>query len=229
MITVAPKRRIVAAVGIVAGVTLALTGCSSGQVSQMSTQVAAVNGAPANKGAIALRNVHIAYADPADPKLNKKNGEAVLAFLAINQSEEYDDTLLEIAPIMYEGEVIGEAELTPATAAELKPQHSIYAVQKQNITDDKDAAALREITPALQLASVKITNLTRDLSPGLTVDVTFKFERAGEIKMHAPIDAGETPRSEASTIIADRELSGSHGGSGSDAEHQGGEHEDGGH
>lgn len=196
MTTVAPYRRVIGVVALAAGTALALTGCGSGQISQMSTQVAAVNGTPADKGWIDLRNVHILPADPSDPMSNKRGGEAVLSFIAINTSEEDPDKLLDISSVLYNGKEIGEVEITPANVKDLPPQTRIYAVSSAEAEQIEKDGLPPEIERDLKVALVKITDLKEDIIPGLTVEATFSFEKAGDIKVAVPIDARDTDRGE---------------------------------
>lgn len=181
-------RRVGIVVAAAASVAIALTGCGAGQHSQTASQVAAVNGNSADVGAVALRDVRVLYPHEGD-YTNKKGGKAAVAFSAINNSEENADKITKITTS------VGSVTITPA-GAEIKPQKTLVAAGPDATTDEsakpaEAAAADPNQTPIL----VEITGLNEDLGPGLTIPVTFDFEKAGSVEIQVPIDAGtELPR-----------------------------------
>lgn len=209
MTSVAPNRRLTAVVALAAGAVLGLTACGSGQISQMSTQVAAVNGTPADQGSIDLRNVHILFADPDDTTLNKKGGTAVLAFVAINMSETQADKLESISPVTYNGKDLGTAEISPASARELKPQTRINAVSSAEAAEFAEHGFPPEIERDQTIAIVKIVDLKEDIIAGLTVQATFNFENAGAIKVEVPVDGRDAERRNP-VLLAEEHAAGAH-------------------
>jgi len=105
----AVRRSAVAVAAFAAGAALALTGCSSGQISQTAQQVSAVNGNSANIGAVALRDVRILLPQSAD-YTNTKGGKALLAFSAANTGPDTPDQLSSITTDL------GTVTITPAGA-----------------------------------------------------------------------------------------------------------------
>ena len=196
MTTVGTKRRVTAAFAVAAGAALALTGCSAGQVSQMAVQVAAINGTEAEVGAMALRNIHVVYPDGKE-YTNLKGGKAAVAFVVINTSERYTDKLEEITTDAGPAVII-------ADSTEIKPQALIVANAPKGETAKEateDEAASRQ-TDAL----VELTSLSHDVGPGLTVAMTFRFEKAGDVLINVPVDAGPiTPREESAKSGAAQE------------------------
>lgn len=75
-------------VAVIAAAGLALTGCSAGQITQTSNQVAAVDGASAatENGEIAVQDVTVVLAE---------NGQAALKFSATNQDTSMKDHTLQ--------------------------------------------------------------------------------------------------------------------------------------
>lgn len=176
-----------AACGLAAAV--ALVGCSSGQVSQMTTQEPAVNGTSANLGAIALRNVHLRAEQVTD--FVRPGKEVELIFQASNSSPDEADKLESITSD------VGTVTLTGDTTL---PASGVLTV----------GAPDGQITP---LESVEVAEaaeatvaLTKPITNGLTYDFTFKFEKAGETTVRVPISAGEAPRR------GDAAEAGGHGG-----------------
>ncbi|MGV0790403.1 hypothetical protein [Mycolicibacterium sp. XJ1819] len=163
------------AVAIVAAT--ALSGCSSGQVSQMATQEPAVNGTNLNVGLIAVRNIHLravqtsAYIEPGT--------DVELLFTASNDSPDTDDKLVSITSD------VGTVTLTGDTSL---PANGMLVVG----APDGQVTALETVEDA-QAAEATVT-LTKPITNGLTYDFTFKFEKAGEGTMSVPISAGESPK-----------------------------------
>ncbi|CAM2881125.1 hypothetical protein [Skermania piniformis] len=188
------NRRAVTAGAVAVGAALTLTGCGAGQVSQTAEQAAAVNGASANVGSVALRNVRVLFPDAAT-YTNTKGGKAALAFAAVNDSAEAADKITKISSDA------GTVTITPQSRAVIPPQRVLVAAGPEAATDESakpaetsETAAAADETTAADSATepilVEISGLKSDLQPGLVVPVTFEFERAGSVDMQVPIDAG---------------------------------------
>jgi len=186
-----PTRRVATAIALAAGAAIALSACGSGQVSQTAVQQAAVNGNSANLGEIALRNVHIAYPSSEEYSI-EPGGSAVLAFTVVNDSAETTDKLVSITTD-YAARVIAGEEVGGLT---IKPQTSLQAgqlpagegaateaeTQIKNNEENDDAPAA--------LTLVVLQDIKAGVRPGLTVPITFKFEKAGSVTVDVPVDAG---------------------------------------
>ncbi|NUS45697.1 MAG: hypothetical protein HOQ24_18655 [Mycobacteriaceae bacterium] len=199
----ATNRRIarsVAAAAVLAAAALATGACGAGQVSQTAVQVPAVNGNSANAGQIALRDVRINFpgalgADPA-AYTNKKDGRALLLFSAVNTSPHKEDTLTSISTDAGRARIvspIGSDQAQP----KLAPQRTLVAGAKQ--ADAPAAQRDADLDPAAAPILVEITDLSRDLTPGLTVPVTFTFAGNGPVTVQVPIDAADVERKASST------------------------------
>lgn len=186
------------------GAGLLLTGCSAGQVTQTATQVSAVNGNSAEIGLISLRNVHVVF--PNDEEYtNSAGGNALLSFVIINNSPLTDDALREVSSDA------GEVRFEPESARELPASRVLVAVAPG--TEEATDVILAD--PDTRTATVELTNLKSDLTPGLTFGVTFDFENAGGVVVQVPIDAGPGVEREVSEKSGPAE----HGGTeGSEAE-----------
>jgi copper(I)-binding protein len=174
----APTRRVATAVALAAAAAISLSACSAGQITQTATQVAAVNGNYANQGDISLRNVHILYPDSEEYSL-EPGGKAALAFTAVNNNEEQADRLTKITTdaadsVTIAGEVGGRI---------IKPQTSLGA-------GTRAATVLDDPEDPTQLILVVLNDINEGVYPGLTVPITFRFERAGDIVVSVPVDAG---------------------------------------
>ncbi|WP_225727659.1 MULTISPECIES: hypothetical protein [unclassified Nocardia] len=186
---------------LAAGAALALSGCGAGQISQTASQVSAINGNTANIGKIALRNVHIVYPAVAGPDYtNVKGGKALIALSIVNNSESVGDELISVKTDL------GEVKLTPPagkSGVEIEPQHTLVAASKAmahtapattpaapSTTPHSAASEKPADDPAANPALIEITGLTRDITPGLTYQVTFNFKQNGTVNVQVPVDAG---------------------------------------
>lgn len=175
----ASTRRVATAVALAAAAAISLSACSAGQITQTATQVAAVNGNYANQGDISLRNVHIVYPNSAEYSL-EPGGKVALAFTAINENESKADRLAKISTdkaksVTIAGEVGGRI---------IEPQTAMGAgVPDVTVTDDG-----KELET--DLVAVVLNDIAEGVYPGLTVPITFTFERAGDITVQVPVDAG---------------------------------------
>ncbi|WP_336087576.1 hypothetical protein [Nocardia sp. SSK8] len=210
------RRRMATVAALAAAAGIALSGCSAGQITQTSSQAAAINGNHAEVGAISLRNVHIVYPE-ADAE-HDKGGKAVLSLSIINGSETVTDELTSVSTDL------GQVKLTgPASDAKLvlAPQQTVVigpvnAPGAPAAEDDHHATPTTaapttsaapttagepegdkpSIDPAAQPGTIEITGLTEDITPGLTYNVTFNFKDAGTVQVSVPVDAAAVERVE---------------------------------
>ncbi|EID72130.1 MULTISPECIES: hypothetical protein [Rhodococcus] len=186
-------RRVATAVALAAGAALVLSACSAGQITQTSSQVAAVNGNSADVGSIALRNVHVVYPNSAEYSL-EPGGTAVLAFTAINNNEDTPDKLTRISTDFAQSVTLGDK----AGGLEIAPQTALVAGQPgEDAEASADAAGQTDESADAPTDVVLVTldGLKEGVRPGLTFPVTFAFEKAGDVTVSVPVDAGpETER-----------------------------------
>ncbi|WP_328711693.1 hypothetical protein [Nocardia salmonicida] len=207
------RRRMVTVAALAAAAGIALTGCSAGQITQTSSQEAAINGNHANVGEIALRNVHIVYPEAAAE--HDKGGKAMISLSIINNSEIITDELTSVSTDL------GQVKITGPNADPkfvLKPQQTVFVgtgESKPAAADDHHgttsaaptttsatptgAAAgvdLPSNDPVKTPATIEITGLTKDIVPGLTYNVTFNFKDAGTVQVSVPVDAAAIARIE---------------------------------
>lgn len=175
-------------------VSLVLSGCGAGQISQTATQEPAVNGTSGKAGPIALRNVHIRAAQTTD--YVQPGSEAELIFVAANSSADVPDKLVSITSDIGSVTLSGGGEV---------PVNGVLVVG----SPDGQITPLEAVEPAdAAEASLK---LSKPISNGLTYDFTFRFEKAGETTVAVPISAGEMPRREEAGAV---EAEGSGGAAG---------------
>ncbi|MEU7766258.1 hypothetical protein AB0B25_14145 [Nocardia sp. NPDC049190] len=189
------RRRMVTVAALAAGAAIALSGCGAGQISQTADQVSAVNGAHAEAGSIALRNVHIVFPSEGGAYTNSKGGKAIVALSIINNSESVADELTGIDTDL------GTVKITPTagkSTVQVTPQQTVVAsAEPANAPaaasahgagnhDAQPAADDPEANPIL----IEITGLNKDITPGLTYNVSFDFKQNGTAQVQVPVDAG---------------------------------------
>lgn len=164
----------VAAWGLAAATVLA--GCSAGQISQTATQQAAVNGAAASVGEVALRNLHLRAQQDSD--YVQPGTEVELLFVASNESPDEPDKLVSITSGVGKVSLTGDTSLPPMdTLIVGEPDGQIAALEQAERADAAEATV----------------DLSKPITNGLTYDFTFTFEKAGQTTVSVPISAGEAP------------------------------------
>ena len=167
-------------------VAVALSGCGTGQVSQTATQEPAVNGTSSTVGPVSLRNIHLRAAQSTD--YVQAGREAELLFVAVNGSPDVNDKLVSITSD------IGTVSLSGDTSL---PANGVLVVgEPDGQIAPLESAEKAETAEAMVALSKPITN-------GLTYNITFDFEKAGETTVAVPISAGEAPRREAAVEAGD--------------------------
>lgn len=178
--------------GLLAATAFTVGACGAGHISQTADQIGAVNGNQADIGQLSLRNVRVDY--PRDPSANAtlannlKGGRAILLFSIINNSPSTPDTLTSISTD------VGTVQITRPQGADttaVLPQQALVAGHAPSESPVPATAADTATNPPIY---VEIDNLTRDLTPGVPVDVTFDFQHNGRLEMHVPVDAANAPR-----------------------------------
>lgn len=162
--------RFVAASAGLAACGLILTGCGSGQISQVADQESAVNGMAADAKDIALRNIHLMATQSGG--FLEPGTVVPLVFVAANNSTDVDDKLVGITSDY------GTVALSGATAI---PAGRALVVAPKDQTEAMGSAA----------PSGAAVTLTKPITNGLSYPFTFTFEKAGSTTVSVPISAGE--------------------------------------
>ena len=154
----------------------ALAGCSSGQVTQTARQASTVNGASAEVGDLALRNIQIIF--PTTGAYNEGD-TARLAMTVVNRTIA-QDRLLEVTGDFFERASV------PSDDTESEDTES----------DDTEAEASVETAIPAEAGvlfgtsdspPIELEDLTERLIPAQTVSITFVFETAGEVTVEVPV------------------------------------------
>lgn len=158
---------IAAAVALTGCALFAVSGCSAGQISQTASQAAAVNGAHAQAGDLALRDVYIKHTEPMPPK-------AELAFLISNASPTQTHELVSI---------------TNSDGAKATIKGNTTIAPNGFLLGNPPVGTLVDEKSPVDRLQVSIP-VPDSLLPGLTTDLTFTFDDGKSVTFAVPLDAG---------------------------------------
>lgn len=192
-----PRRARRIGIGIAAvGLLLGLTGCAAGQHAPTAEETPVVDGVSANVGQIALRAVTVAA--PADASF-AKGADATLQLVMINNGAADDQLGRVTSPaaaqvrLFSKGAAAGVAATPSGTTSETSAPVAPVTADSINLpTGRAITVGYTPDEPAIQLH-----NLSADLFPGQTVQVTFQFAKAGSvtftITVHLTAGPSSTP------------------------------------
>jgi len=176
----APRRLVVVAM-LAAGLVAA--GCSAGQVTQTDTQVAAVNGASGQAGAIGVRDAQLLF--PSEHKAYAEGDDAPLVVTIINSGGTADKLLSVTSDSSEPAEAQGDVELEPGTSisslsdqddADTHPTSSSSAhsssVSPTTTTTASSGAATTTTTPPSGAAATTTTTGSSGTSESVSVAPT---------------------------------------------------------
>lgn len=152
--------------------TLALSGCGTGQLSQTAEQNAAVNGTGIQQGSVVIRDLQVAYpqSSASPDAVYPRGGAAPLRFGMVNEGAVADRLVRVSSPAATAVTVTGDATL---------PQDVLLVGGGETGTAP---AGTRPVT-------IELTGLTQPIQAGLSIPVTFQFERAGTVTAQVPVGA----------------------------------------
>ncbi|GAA5122192.1 copper chaperone PCu(A)C [Pseudonocardia adelaidensis] len=100
---------------------VAVAGCGAGQITQTSRQVAAVEGATATAGEIAIRNATVEFDGPAeDAVVHPVGGNAPLQMVIVNTGAELDRLVAASSPVASSVQISGVLRIPGGQALTIK-------------------------------------------------------------------------------------------------------------
>jgi hypothetical protein len=183
-----------AAVAALATVTV-LSGCGAGQVSQVATQVPAIDGNSTTVGTnprIAVRNVYLHMVTPESGSI-AAGTPVPLIFTAVNESPVRKATdPADLYPQPLKDELVsitsdfGAVALTSAASPmTIKPGQSLV------VGDAKGAEELAKVPGSSVTQATAVFTPNQDIHNGVTYPMVFTFKDAGAAPINVPISAGE--------------------------------------
>ena len=150
---------------------VALTACSAGQLTQTETQNRDKTGPMAGVGDLELRKIQLAYPSGG---AYEEGDDAELQMAIINDGGE-DDALVDIT-----GDSFSDVRITGGGTAQGSGGSSSGSPE---VTIPADSALfLGQEGPTVTLA-----DLSENLTPGQTIDLTLQFRNAGEVDVQAQV------------------------------------------
>jgi copper(I)-binding protein len=179
---------------------IALTACSSGQVTQTATQERDKTGGQASVGAITLRAVKLEHPRGG---VYEAGDDADLRMAIVN-SGTVSDTLTGV-----DGEGFASAEITGARDED--------AAAGTSAPDEIEIPADDTVFVGEDRVTVELTGLDDDLTTGQYLELVLTFENAGEVTVNAPV-ANPDDEQERGEIFDFHEGSGAHSEGGEEGE-----------
>lgn len=173
------------------GAILAVAGCSAGQETQTSSQVAAVDGAHGSAKQVDVRNVQLAF--PEDSSTYEAGSSAPLEGGLVNAGSESDRLVEVTSPYAASAEVTGTTVLPAESNLWSTPAKQGGGQQAPSASSAENAQV-----------HITLRGLNHDIRPGLTVPVTFVFEKAGPTTIQVPLGTSSEERPEHGSPHSDR-------------------------
>lgn len=166
------KRRMLGTAVLGFASALLIAGCSAGQITQTGTQEAAVNGAPAQVGSIAIRNAQLTV--PAGSGVVQRGGDADVTMSIINEGTT-DDQLVSASSDAASSVFLGSTRTVPAG-------NTLVMGPGQ------------PASPSGGEGELTLQGLNRTVYSGQMVELTLTFRDAGRVTFDVPAAAPEAPR-----------------------------------
>jgi copper(I)-binding protein len=193
----APGLRKMSSVVAGLGAVLFIAGCGAGQITQTDSQEAAINGAAADVGDLAIRDAELVFPE-AVPGATTETGQPVYYYPAGSQAA------AELV-IVNEGGTTDElVSVTSEFAGNVSVQGDTNVVERSTLVigpigEDVQAdlpqsssvppPSEEQVDDQVGHASIVLEQLSSDLWPGQSVPVTFTFRNAGSVTVDMPIGA----------------------------------------
>jgi copper(I)-binding protein len=191
--------------------SVALAGCGAGQITQTSRQVAAVEGANAGAGQIAVRNATIEFDAPAHgDAVYPAGADAPLHMTIVNAGTEVDRLVAASSPVASSVQVSGVLRIpggqtlaiegAPAPLPTPLPAGGAPGATPAPPPAGTPATTLP--TPAAPPAeeaeagvgNIVLTGLREDIQAGRSYPLVLTFERAGDVRFDVPVANPDTLR-----------------------------------
>lgn len=203
-------RRVMSAAAVGAfGLAIALgtSACGAGQVSQTTSQEPAVNGGSAKLGALLIRDVTIVWPTGDAKATAEAGGPYDIAFSISNQSATVIDKLVSVTAPRGTVTLSGDATINPGQALLAGDPEAIPGSESTTGTSTPSSSAAPTSTSAASTSAsgtsteessgetsdklkVTLTGAGDTVRAGLSTQLVFKFEKAGEIRIPVPLNAG---------------------------------------
>lgn len=188
---------------VVLGVVTAIMvgGCGAGQITQTSTQVAAVDGAAGTVGQIAVRDAAIVFGPSNTAAIHPAGGDAALQLSIVNFGATTDKLVGASSPVARTVTIDGNPTISEGRSL-IVDGGGANAAAAPTVTAAPAGGPATPVADAIPTpdaqgdtsAQMVLTGLTQDIRSGLTYPVIFTFERAGVVTVQVPVANPTTPR-----------------------------------
>ncbi|SFB07711.1 Copper(I)-binding protein [Amycolatopsis marina] len=177
------------------GAVLFIAGCGAGQITQTDTQEAAINGAAANAGTLAIRDAELVFpeavstTESGQPVYYYPSGSQAIAELVIVNEGATDDELVSVT-----SEAAGNVSVQGDRDVVQRSTLVIGPIGEDVNADLPQSASVpppseEQVDDQVGHASIVLEQLTREIWPGQSVPVTFTFKNAGSVTVDMPVGA----------------------------------------
>ncbi|MGQ0775617.1 MAG: copper chaperone PCu(A)C [Pseudonocardiales bacterium] len=165
---------------------LMLTSCGAGLTAQTASQAAAVDGANADLGAIALRDVLMPY--PEEHHGTYPSGSDVPVHFTIVNETTSADTLISVTTPAARQVLLQGTTTIPAGMA-VRGDTDPSGMDPSGMDPNDPAANPAAPANPLDIDELRIVlvDATRPLRPGLNIELTFVFRDAGPVTLSVPM------------------------------------------
>jgi copper(I)-binding protein len=177
-----------ATVGVLLFSPLVISACSAGQVNQTSTQLRDKVGPEVQVGDLTLRGIQLAY--PTNGSY-APGDDAELQMSMVNSGSE-DDALVGIkgtgfAEVRVTGAASGTVVASPSAGATTTPPPAPATTSGGARAVDITIPANTSVFLGENAPTITLVALGQPLTPAQTLDLTFTFQKAGDVTVAVPV------------------------------------------
>jgi copper(I)-binding protein len=204
----AGSRRVGVGVALAAGALLVLGGCAAGQHAQTAEETPVVDGVSANVGDIALRAVAVA---PPPDKNYAQGSDATLQLVIVNGGDTDDELTRVSTPAAAEVRMFatGTAASPGATSSpgstptsQVPPSTPASSPPATISSVNLPAGLAVQIGYSPDQPVIQLHNLTEQLFPAQTIELTFQFGNSGAVTFTAAVHLTEGPSTTPSVDVS---------------------------
>lgn len=183
-------------------IALGTSACGAGQVSQTTSQEPAVNGGSAKLGPLLLRDVTIVWPTGDAKATADAGGPYDIAFSISNQSATVIDKLVSVTAPRGTVTISGDATINPGQALLAGNPDAIPGSEETTETSTPSSSAAPTSTSSsptsttaasdesAEKLTVTLTGAGDTVRAGVSTQLIFTFEKAGEVRVPVPLNGG---------------------------------------
>lgn len=172
-----------------------VSACSAGQIAQTARDVASIEGADATRGGVAIRDAKVA----TPPGGSYARGSDAPMYASIATDDKTSDTLVGVKTDATASVTLaaapGAGSTSPSPTASGSASASAPAAPSAAPSAPIDVRLAAATLTAFKHGGtyLQLRGLTRNLTPGTTIKVTFTFARVGDVTFDVPVATPSSP------------------------------------